>query len=211
MITDKDSIIEMMEKLFPGDVKGSLGIFASDVGVFYTIVIALMCHGLLPGEIRDGKWIIPVNIGISKSKLIGSKCIVYACGIGLPVLVITNLYYYVSATLLNNNLTIETAVLNSVVLCFSVMGIVASTILLSVIYKHSILAALSVILTVMAAPDVLTFFTFGKYFPTYLLTFTYTVSDSIFDLIIPAIVLLLMTGVLFELSLKKLEKIEVVR
>ena len=40
MISDSGSLNEMLRNLFPNDVKGSLGIWSSDVGVFYTIVIA---------------------------------------------------------------------------------------------------------------------------------------------------------------------------
>ena len=79
MITDPEAINELMAKLFPQDVKGSLKIFSSDVGVFYTIAVCLICHSILPGEIKNGRWLIPVNAGIEKRTLLTSKCFVYIC------------------------------------------------------------------------------------------------------------------------------------
>ena len=55
MISDTESLDEMLSKLFPSDVAGSMGVWASDVGIFYTVVITLMTHALIPDEIKTGK------------------------------------------------------------------------------------------------------------------------------------------------------------
>ena len=84
MISDSTSLNEMMRNLFPNDVKGSMGIWASDVGVFYTIVITLMTHNLISDEIKKGIWIMPTAVGYEKKKLLLSKCIIYAVNAAFP-------------------------------------------------------------------------------------------------------------------------------
>ena len=64
---------------------------------------------------------------------------------------------------------------------------------------------------VLVAPDVLSFFKFGKYLPTYLLTFAYTMSAEVTDLIVPIIGLVALCLILFYMSARKLMKIEVSR
>lgn len=211
MVTDPKAINELVAKLFPRDVSGSLRIFASDVGVFYTIAMCLLCHSVLPGEIRNGQWLIPVNAGIERRTLLASKCIVYSAGMSLPVFVVYNLYYCAASVLLDPNCRYETALQNSVVLSLSAVFIATVTILCSVLYEHSVMAALSVIVIVVAAPDALTFFSFGKLFPTYLLTFTYTLGENPEDIIVPAVIMAAVSCVLFALALRKCERAEIVR
>lgn len=211
MITDPVAINELMAKLFPQDVSGSLRIFASDVGLFYSIVVCLICHSMLPGEIRAGQWIIPVNAGIKKRTLLTSKCLVYSAGMAFPVFVVYNLYYYAATALLNANCRYEIALINSVVLSLSIAFITTITVLGSVLYKHSIMAALSVIIIVMVAPDVLTFFSFGKLFPTYLLTFAYTLGENVKTVIAPTVIMIMLTGALYICALRKCERAEIVR
>ena len=120
MITDPEAINELMAKLFPQDVKGSLKIFSSDVGVFYTIAVCLICHSILPGEIKNGRWLIPVNAGIEKRTLLTSKCFVYSVGMAFPVFAVYNVYYYAASVLLSPNCRYGTALQNSAVLSLSV-------------------------------------------------------------------------------------------
>ena len=211
MITDPVAINELMTRLFPQDVRGSLMIFSSDVGLFYTIVVCLICHSMLPGEIKNGQWIIPVNAGIKKRNLLASKCLVYAAGMAFPVFVIYNLYFYTASTLLVANCKFEVALLNGAVLSLAIAFIAIVTILSSVLYKHSVIAALSVIIIVMVAPDVLTFFSFGRLFPTYLLTFSYTLGENITTVIFPAVIMVIVSYVLFIFALRKCEKSEIIR
>ena len=211
MITDPEAINELMAKLFPQDVKGSLKIFSSDVGVFYTIAVCLICHSVLPGEIKNGRWLIPVNAGIEKRTLLTSKCFVYSVGMAFPVFAVYNVYYYAASVLLSPNCRYGTALQNSAVLSLSVAFIAIVTILSSVLYEHSDMATLSVIVIVMAAPDALTFFSFGKLFPTYLLTFTYTLGENLMDIILPAIIMAAVSCVLFFFALRKCERAEILR
>ena len=190
MITDPEAINELMAKLFPQDVKGSLKIFSSDVGVFYTIAVCLICHSILPGEIKNGRWLIPVNAGIEKRTLLTSKCFVYSMGMAFPVLVVYNVYYYAASVLLNANCRYGTALQNSAVLSLSVAFIAIVTILSS---------------------DALTFFSFGKLFPTYLLTFTYTLGENLMDIIVPVVIMVAVSCVLFFLALRKCERAEILR
>ena len=54
------------------------------------------------------------------------------------------------------------------------------------------MAVITMVITVLAAPDILTMFSFGKLFPTYLLTFVYNSSNAFAELIIPCITLILL-------------------
>lgn len=211
LISDPSSMDGMIAKMFPADMKGSLGIVASDIGVFYTIVVALICHSLLPAEIRDGKWIIPINAGINASKLVASKCLVYSAGMAFPVVVVMNLYYYAASFFLDNNIEWRVALINSLVLGISIASIVSITIMTSVLYKHSIVAALSVIIIVSTAPDILTMFSFGKWFPTFLLTFTYNTESNLTMVIIPTLIMLLIIGALYIGVVNKCKSFELTR
>ena len=128
-----------------------------------------------------------------------------------PVFAVYNVYYYAASVLLSPNCRYGTALQNSAVLSLSVAFIAIVTILSSVLYEHSVMAALSVIVIVMAAPDALTFFSFGKLFPTYLLTFTYTLGEDLMDIIVPAIIMAAVSCVLFFFALRKCEKAEILR
>ena len=211
LISDPTAMDGMLAKMFPTDIKGSLGIVASDIGIFYTIVVALMCHSLLPTEIREGKWIMPINAGINGNILLAAKCIVYSAGMALPVFVVMNLYYYAASLYLDINIPWSVAFVNSIVLAFSIACIVAITIMLSIIYKHSIIAALSVIIIVSTAPDILTMFSFGKWFPTYLLTFTYNAEEEITLIIVPVLIMSLILVGLYILAGRKCRNIEITR
>ena len=74
-ISNAGSINELMEKLFPDNLRGSLGIWYSDVGIFYSVVLVLTLHGLLPNEIKNGKWIMPLASGYTKVEIVISKII----------------------------------------------------------------------------------------------------------------------------------------
>lgn len=211
MISDSKSLDEMMGNLFPNNVKGSLGIWASDVGVFYTIVITLMTHSLVPDEIKKGIWIMPLSVGYDRKELLLSKCLVYAASAAFPVFILTNVYYIVASTLLNGEDYSGFPILQSLSLSLAIAGIVVLTILLSTLYKHSITAAVTMIVIILVGPDVLSLFSFGKFFPTHLLTFAYTMSNDISSLFIPTIGLVVLCIVLFFFSSKRLMNMEVSR
>ncbi len=211
MITDTKSLDSMMSNLFPTDVRGSLGIWASDVAIFYGIVVILMTQGLIRKEIRSGKWIMPVASGYSKKTLLIAKCVVYGAGAAFPVFILSNVFYFASSSILENNVGFSEVLTASVVLSITMAGIAVITILTSVLYRHSITAGLSMILIVMAAPDVMTFFAFGKYLPTYLLTYVYSMSNNLTDLIIPLFELIFIVLALFAVSSRKISTMELSR
>lgn len=84
--------------------------------------------------------------------LLHSKSIVYSAGMSIPVFVIYNMYYIVSSSILKNNYNVKVALVNSVLLSFVMLVIVYITMMLSVIYKKPIFAAITSLLIVVFAP-----------------------------------------------------------
>ena len=74
--------------------------------------------------------------------LLHSKSIVYSAGMSFPVFVIYNMYYIVSSSILKNNYNVKVALVNYVLLSFVMLVIVYITMMLSVIYKKPIFAAI---------------------------------------------------------------------
>ena len=211
MISDSKSLDDLMKNLFPNNVLGSVGIWASDVGVFYTIVVTLVTHGIISEELKNGRWIMPVAVGYDRRVLLASKCIVYGASAAFPVLVLTNLYYMMASTILEGGENISFPIFQSLSLSIAIGGITIITILLSVLYSHSISAAVSMIIIVLVAPDVLTYFKFGRYLPTYLLTFSYTMSTNALELLIPFAELVILCIILFIFASNKIVKTEIQR
>ena len=128
-----------------------------------------------------------------------------------PVVVVINLYYYTASYFLINNIKWSNVLINSFVLGIAIASIVSITIITSLIYKHSIVAALSVIIVVSTAPDILTMFSFGKWFPTYLLTFVYNSESNLALLMVPTLIMIVIIIVLYFISVKKCQLIELTR
>lgn len=211
MVTDMLGLTNLIGTLFPEDVKASMGIFASDICVFYTIIIALVCHGLLPKEIKSGVWIQPINAGYTRRVLVCGKSLVYGLGAALPAWVVYHLYYLLAMTQLEYNFSYGQCLLNGLVLAFVIFSVTNITILLSVAFKNSIGAAITVIGVVIVAPDLLTFLSFGKYFPTYLFTFIYTSGSNAMDLVVPIVLMVLVQLLVLMTAMKKVEKVEIER
>lgn len=127
---------------------------------------------MLPNEIRDGKWILVIEAGYSKQEMLLSKILVYGVCTSLPTFIGYNIYYAISRNLITDNYSLICALGNSIVLALSAFFITTISITLPVIYKNYIMAVVTVIVTVLAAPDILTIFSLGRLLPTYLLTFT---------------------------------------
>ena len=73
------------------------------------------------------------------------------------------------------------------------------------------MASITIITTILAAPDILTMFSFGKIFPTHLLTFVYNSSDKWNELIIPFLGLAVMQCYCYRMVVKKSFNIEIAR
>ncbi len=211
MVTDMIGLTNLIGTLFPEDVKASMGIFASDICILYTIVIALVCHGLLPKEIKNGVWIQPINAGYTRRVLVCGKGLVYSMGAALPAWVVYHLYYLLAMTQLEYNFSYGQCLLNGLVIAIVIYSVTNITILLSVVYKNSIWAAITVIGVVLVAPDLLTFLSFGKYFPTYLFTFVYTSGSNVVDLIVPIVLMVIVQLLILMAAMKKVEKVEIER
>lgn len=185
MIASPDTLAETLNTLFPGNLKANLGIFASDVVVFYGLVAVLSCYNLIPQESRTGRWIFPVGVGYHPNWMVLTKGLVYGCGAAFPLVVFYNLYYFVGSMFLTPDLSWQTALINSAVLGFCMLVIVYLTVILAAISKRPVSTAISVIVTVVAAPDIFSMFAFGRYLPTHLLTYTYTAAENPAQLILP--------------------------
>lgn len=211
VMSDGTQIEQLMEKLFPQSLKENMGVWAADVGIFFTVIIALVCGYIIPIEIKDGKWILIVGAGYQREVLIGSKVVAYGMAVAVPTVLVYNLYYNVAGLFLTSNYPITTAIINSIILAFAMFSIAGLTILLSVIYKNPLLGVVTVITTVIAAPDILTMFSFGKYFPTYLLTFVYNSSDNWGELFIPTTILIVVEWFCYKMAVKRSLKIDIAR
>lgn len=211
MVADGSQIHQVMERLFPQTTRENMGIWASDIIIFFTIAIALVCCNLLPEEIRTGKWILVKEAGYSQHHLLLSKMLVYGTICAFPAFAGYNLYYALSKMFLSDNFSWMVAFGNSVVLAISVFFITTISISLSVVYRNHIMAVITMIITVLAAPDILTLFSFGKIFPTYLLTFTYNAAETFLELIIPFVILIVVQVILYRMAINRFDKIELAR
>ncbi len=211
IITDTNSLTNVIEKLFPSNVKSNMGIFSSDVVVFYGLILIYICTSVLPNEIMRRQWIIPLSVGYRRETILISKCIVYTVGTSFPVFVIGNIYYMVAACVLKNDMAWGSAVLNIIALTISIACISIISLFLSIIITNRIMAVFTIVSLVMVAPDIMTFFSFGEYLPTYLLTLVYNSEVTLEKSIIPVCNILLIIVTCYLLAVNKLKKIIVER
>lgn len=206
MITNPDTIISTLSDLFPSNLLGNMGIFASDIVVFYGLVVIFSTYNIISREISVGKWIFPLCSGYNPYVLVLSKALVYSLGSALPCFVIYNVYYFIGASIIENNYLFSTAIINSIFMAIAMFFITFITILLSSIYSKPALGATTMLLFVIIAPDIFSLFSFGKFLPTHLLTFLYTSSDNFVELIIPILMCVVISVVLVILTIKTLPK-----
>lgn len=211
MVADGSQIQQVMAKLFPQTTRENMGIWASDVIIFFTIAISLVCCNLLPTEIRSGKWILVMEAGYSHWQMLLSKMLVYGACTAFPVFVGYNLYYMLTGMLISDNYTAAIAFGNSVVIALSVFFITTLSITLSVLYKNYIMAVITMVITVLAAPDIFAMFSFGKLLPTHLLTFIYNSSGNFSELVVPCITLIALQLGLSGVAIRRFDKIEIAR
>lgn len=168
----------LTEKLFPQDLKGSCGIFASDIGLFYSLMVILTTYTLLPNEIKNGRIIPPICAGYSRAILLISKEVVYGLLFAMPVFCGYILYYSIAGNFLIVNYPMREALQNAVALAIAEFVIASFSIVLSVINKQPMLTFAFMASCVMIVPDALSYFQFARFFPTYLLTYTYNSSKE---------------------------------
>lgn len=211
LISDGSQIDNLMRKLFPQDVKGSMGIWSADAIIFLTIAITLICCNLIPEEIKSGKWILVIQAGYEQKVLLKSKILAYGLCTALPSWIGYFTYFQLSKLFLNDNYSLKVAICNATIFSMAVFSIVVLSVLLSLICRGYITAVITIITSVVAAPDVLTVFSFGRYFPTYILTFLYNSSDCYYQLIFPIFNLIVLIFLLYIVANKKIVKIDIAR
>ena len=203
------SISAFMEKFFPNDIKGSLGIFSSDIGTFYSLTVILMTFSLLPNEISTGRLVLPLCAGHGKNTLFLSKQLVYSVLCSFPIFPIYILYFYIGTGFLVLNYGFKSVLINAVLWVFAEFSIVYITIGLSVLYKQKYIGLATMVFIILVVPDMLTFFKFGTYFPTYILTYLYTSSTNLKLLIIPIMLLIVIMAIVDLIIIKKQFSVEV--
>lgn len=210
ILSQSTTINEIISRFFPQDLRGSIGIFSADVGIFYSMMVIIVTCGLIPSELRDGKWIIPVSVGVKPSDMLLSKLLTYGMLSAIPTFAFYMLYYFISSYFLTANFALVSALLNAVTLAFCVFAIIAISIAVSVRCRNRVvLAMLSLFATVMVVPDLMTFFTFGRYLPTYLLTFTYTSGESVYQILIPFVLSILCLFVAVISAVRYVNRMEI--
>ena len=211
MVSDVNTITDTLTTFFPGNLKANMGILASDIIIFYGVVVILFTHNLISKEIKEGKWISPISVGYKPFNLIMSKGLIFGLGAAIPCVAFYNLYFFVGNMYLVPDYKLIDAISNSLIMGFSIFSIVYITIILASIYKQAITSAITMIPLIAVAPDIFTLFSFGKYFPTYMLTHLYQSSSNISNIIIPAIFTLVIAMVLTVVAAKKSSIIEITR
>ena len=180
-----ESASAITEKLFPQNLKGSCGMFAADIGLFYSLMVILVTYTLLPNDIKNGRIIPPICAGYSKAALLISKEIVYGLLFALPVFCGYLLYYSIAGNFLLRNYSLGEALQNATALMVAEFFIAAFSIVLSVVNKQPVLTFAFMASCVMIVPDALSYFQFARFFPTYLLTYTYNSSRDFSVLLWP--------------------------
>ncbi len=194
------SLEDVIGSLYPRNVRESTGIFAYYTGFFFSLILVLMTVNILPRERDSGKWLIPLQQGYDKSDLITSKCIVYGLTAGAAVFISYAFYYIAANITMERNFSFANALICAVIHSFNLCFIVIYTMILSVVFKNPVMAAVSMLGTIILVPDIAIYFSFGKLLPTYLLTFVYDSSNSYGDLIIPLTINIMILAVIFILK-----------
>ncbi|MCR5213931.1 MAG: hypothetical protein K6E10_05915 [Eubacterium sp.] len=204
---DIESLEEMMTTLYPKIVSINIGVFSYYIGFFYGLVLVLVINGILPREIKKGRWILPLEQGYIKNDLILGKCIVYGIMAGACVFVSYILYYIIANTFMVQDLKFSHAFILGMVHLLNMFFIVAYTMLLSVWFDNGIIAAISVIGTLLFVPDIMNFLPIGKILPTYMLTFVYDSHTEFADLVMPLLINIITLLITYIFTIRKVDKL----
>ena len=203
---DISSLEIMMGELYPRMVRESLGVYSYYIGVFYSLIVILVCNGILPHEKRDGKWILPREQGYKCRDIIVGKCLVYGCLSGISVFVGYIMYYILAGSFMERNMAFGNAMFCAMIQGLNMFFIIAYIFLFSAWFKSGVAAAISLIGTVLVAPDILRYFEFGKYLPTYMLTFVYDSSNEYGSVVAPLLINILFLVFTYVMATEKAEK-----
>ena len=170
---DIESLESMMRMIYPKMTRGSLGVFSYYLGVFFTLITVIVTHSLLPKERAKGKWILPIEQGYEAREIVASKTFCYSTFAGCSVFISYMFYYMVANTFMERDMPFLNALFCAFIHGLNLFFILANTMLLSVCFRSSVVAAISTLGTVLFVPDIMNYMPIGKYFPTYMLTFVY--------------------------------------
>ena len=202
---DISALEQLVSRLYPKVLSENLAIYAYYLGFMFSIVVVLMTNSLLPGERTEGKWILPMEHGYEKRDFLGSKVIVYGSIAAVSVFVGYLLYYMIAWTFMDRDMSFAQAFICAIVHAVNLFFIVTYTFLFSLMFKSPAIGAVSMIATILLVPDIMTYFSFGRYLPTYLLTFVYTSGDRYADLAVPFVLNVFILLVLYIVVSKKEE------
>ncbi|MCR5227858.1 MAG: hypothetical protein K6E27_11650 [Eubacterium sp.] len=205
---DIESLESMMITLYPRKVGGSLGVFSYYIGFFYSLITILVCNNIIPKEQKNGKWILPREMGYKGRDFLTSKCIVYGSLAGISVFVTYMLYYFVANAIFERDMTFGNALFLAILHGLNVFFILDFTFLFATWFKSGVIAAISMIGTVMFVPDIMNFLPIGKYLPTYLLTFVYDYRSDYSEVIGPMLINLILFVATYVFAVDRLEREE---
>lgn len=184
-LADVSSVVAMLDEILPRDLQLNCAVFAADVGLFYAVIVVFLTFGLIPGEIKMGRLILPVCAGYTRRELFSSKLVVYSIGLSLPVFPMYMFYYLFAATMFDRNFQPQHALINALLLTFGVFVHVNLTIAMSMMYKHKIATLFTMLGFVVVLPEIMARLPWGQYFPTHVYTYAYNSLTSPEEIGIP--------------------------
>ena len=119
IFADITSLDEIVGGLVPKDLAGGFGLWSADVGMFISMVVIFFSGTILPSEIRNGRWVLPVNSGYKKNHIVLSKSLIYGIGAFVCVFVSTMVFYCIASTFMERNMTFKEALFCTFCLSFA--------------------------------------------------------------------------------------------
>lgn len=203
---DIESLQDLMTTLYPQRIRESIGVYSYYIGFFYSLIVILVVNGILPKENKKGRWILPEEQGYKKGDMVLSKCIVYGGLIFVSVFLNYMIYYFIAWTFMEENISFGNVLFLGLIHGINIAFILVYTMLFSVWWNNGIFAALSMIGTVLIAPDILIYLRIGKYLPTYLLTFVYDSHSEYGEVAFPLILNVILVFLLYILAVRETKK-----
>lgn len=203
-------VAELLRAMLPDNVSGSMGMYAADMGLFYIITVIMLTSGVVTKEIKKKQWILPMCVGIKPKNMLLAKYIVYGCMSMSATFLGYTFYYIIALYYFDRDMSAIQFLACGSVFALAVLWVTILSIGLSVTSKKQWIAASSMIATTLLTPDILYLFKFGRFLPTFMLTYVYN-SGQISDkssLIVSIIVSLLTMGGMIVWSLKAIKKIK---
>ncbi|MCR5337138.1 MAG: hypothetical protein K6E75_01140 [Lachnospiraceae bacterium] len=198
-----ESLEELVSTMYPKMVRESVGIFSYYIGFFFSLVVILVIHAMLPKEEKNAKWILPMEQGYSKTDFLMGKCIVYGSLAGGMVLIGYLAYYFLACCCMEQNMPFSNALVCGIVHGLNLFFIVAYTMMFSMLLKNPVVSAVSMIATIILVPDMTAYFSIGKILPTHLLRFVYDSSNSYGELFVPMLLNITFLVILWILIARK--------